>query len=132
MSNRFATNGAFSWTELMTTDPDGAVSFYADLFGWEIEDYPNPEGGVYKVIRVNGEEMGGIMEMPPEAAGQPPAWGSYVTVPDVDAVAAKAEQAGGKIIVPPRDIPEVGRFCVIMDPQGAFIAAITYLEKAGS
>jgi predicted enzyme related to lactoylglutathione lyase len=54
------------------------------------------------------------------------AWGVYVTVDDVDATAAKAEELGGKILVPPTDIPNVGRFCVLQDPQGSVISAITY------
>jgi uncharacterized protein len=59
----------------------------------------------------------------------PPAWFSYVTVDDVDATAKQAEQLGGKITLEPRDIPEVGRFAVIQDPQGAAICIITYLKK---
>jgi hypothetical protein len=53
-------------------------------------------------------------------------WGAYVTVADVDATAKTAEKLGGKLLMPPTDIPKVGRFCVIQDPQGAVINAITY------
>jgi len=66
--------------------------------------------------------------MPQDAQGMPPMWGAYVTVDDVDATARTAEQLGAKLLVPPRDIPGVGRFCVIQDPQGAVISAITYVE----
>ena len=59
----------------------------------------------------------------------PPAWGPYVTVDDVDAIAEQAEKLGGKVCIPPRDIPSVGRFTVIADPQGAVISAITYVKK---
>jgi hypothetical protein len=65
--------------------------------------------------------------MPKDAPkGMPPVWGTYVTVDDVDQTAKTAEKLGGKILMPPTDIPTVGRFCVIQDPQGAVISAITY------
>jgi predicted enzyme related to lactoylglutathione lyase len=58
----------------------------------------------------------------------PPHWGVYITVDDVDATAAKAQQLGATTIVPPTDIPNVGRFCTFQDPQGAVISAITYSD----
>jgi predicted enzyme related to lactoylglutathione lyase len=118
-------HGAFSWSELMTTDVPGAVDFYTKLFGWTTQELPM-EGMSYTLIKVGESEVGGIMAVPPQAEGMPPAGGVYVTVDDVDAIAKTAEKLGGKIIVPPQDIPDVGRFCVIQDPQGAYIAAITY------
>jgi predicted enzyme related to lactoylglutathione lyase len=78
------------------------------------------------LVQVNGEEVAGIMHTPPDACQMPPAWGVYVTVDNVDAAAQKAVALGGKVYLPPQDIPEVGRFCVIGDPQGASISLITY------
>jgi predicted enzyme related to lactoylglutathione lyase len=127
MEEKYKTHGAFSWFELMTTDIPAARDFYTKLFGWTTEEMPM-EGGSYTVIKVAGKGEGGIMNMPPNAQGMPPMWGIYVTVDDVDATAKKAQEIGGKIIMPPRDIPDVGRFCVIQDPQGATIAAISYEE----
>jgi predicted enzyme related to lactoylglutathione lyase len=69
------------------------------------------------------------MAMPPHIAGSPAHWGIYVTVEDVDATAKLAGQMGAKVIVPPMDIPNVGRFCTFQDPQGAYLSAITYLKK---
>ena len=66
------------------------------------------------------------MSMPPGAEERPPNWGAFVTVNDVDSVAANAQQLGGKLLLEPKDIPNVGRFCVIQDRQGAVISAITY------
>ncbi len=128
MEDKFQKNGAFSWFELMTSDVAGAKAFYAKLFGWAFEEYPM-EGMAYGVVKVAGEDVGGIMGTPPEAKGMPPAWGIYVTVADVDATAKQAQELGGKILLPPRDIPNVGRFCVIQDPQGAVISAITYAQS---
>lgn len=118
-------HGAFGWTELMTTDTGAAKQFYSSLFGWETEAV-SIEGGEYTVVKVDGEAVGGIMGMPPDCSGMPPSWDVYVTVNDVDAVAGNVESLGGKVLRPPADIPKIGRFCVIQDPQGAIICAISY------
>jgi uncharacterized protein len=81
-------------------------------------------GMTYTVVKVDGKGIGGIMSLPQQ--GMPPQWGSYVTVDDVDATARTVPQLGGKVLMGPQDIPNVGRFCVIQDPQGAVISAITY------
>ena len=125
MQDPYKQHGAFSWFELVTTDVDDAKKFYTQLFGWETEDMPM-ENMSYTITKIGDEGVGGIMPLPPEAEGAPPHWGVYITVDDVDATAKKAEELGGKIHVPPTDIPNVGRFCVIQDPQGAVISAITY------
>ena len=93
-------------------------------FGWQTEDYPGGEG--YVMVKVGGEAVGGMMAEPPECAGMPPAWGLYVTVDDVDATAQQVEALGGKLLRAPEDIPDIGRFCVLQDPQGATLCAITY------
>ena len=128
MDGQYKQHGAFSWCELMTSDVQGAKSFYEKLFGWVLEDMVM-EGMTYTIIKAGDREVGGIMATPPETEGMPPAWGTYVTVDDVDELAGRVAGLGGKILVEPQDIPEVGRFCVIMDPQGAFISAITYVDK---
>jgi predicted enzyme related to lactoylglutathione lyase len=87
-------------------------------------------GMEYTLVKYGGEQMGGIMSMPPGCEGMPPSWGVYVTVDDVDATAKLAVEMGGKVLVPPQDIPQVGRFCVLQDPQGAAIKAITYVQQA--
>jgi len=125
MNEVYRQHGAFSWSELMTTDPKAAGSFYSRLFGWETEDMSMP-GMTYTVVKVGGNGIGGIMSIPKEAQGMPPVWGVYVTVDNVDQSAKAAEKLGGRIHVPPTDIPDVGRFSVIQDPQGAFINIITY------
>jgi uncharacterized protein len=121
-------HGQFNWCELMTTNVDAAKKFYTELFGWETEEMSMP-GMNYTVVKVGGEGIGGIMNMPEVAKGVPPMWCAYVTVDDVDKIAEAVPKLGGKLHVPPTDIPTVGRFCVIEDPQGAFINAITYLKR---
>lgn len=129
MANPFQQSGIFSWTELTTTDLAAAKTFYSQLFGWtleeqEITDIP------YTVIKVNDQPIGGMMSLPPESPAMPSQWGAYVTVEDVNASAQQAEALGAKIIIPPTDIPETGRFCLLQDPQGATLSMITYLDSA--
>jgi len=119
--------GRFSWNELLTSDVNSAKQFYSELFGWQMEDVVC--GGMdYTTLKSNGDEIGGIMKRPPEAGEMPPMWGGYVTVKDADASAARAEALGGKVCVPLQDIPDVGRFCVITDPQGAMLSLISYTK----
>ena len=120
------TPGKFSWCELLTNDVAAAKQFYGQLFGWSLEDRPM-EGMTYTVASVAGAPVGGIMAQPPGREAMPPQWGCYVTVEDVDATARQAEALGGRVLLPPMDIPGVGRFCVLQDPQGAVISAITYV-----
>jgi len=120
-------HGAFSWNELMTSDIDGAKKFYTEMFNWKLEDINNEMP--YTLAKIDGQESAGMMNMPPEAGGMPPMWGAYVTVDDVEASAKQAEELGGKIIMAARDIPNIGRFCVISDPQGATLTIITYFDQ---
>jgi len=131
MHDAMKTQGAFSWNELLTTNVEGAIAFYTGLFGWTTQDASMPEAGItYTLVKVGDTPVGGIMPIPAEARGMPPMWGSYVTVEDVDASARRAVELGGSVYKEPTDIPGVGRFCVVGDPQGAAINLIKYAEKA--
>jgi len=123
--------GAFSWNELTTSDPKAAVEFYTKLFGWktEVMHMSCPDSGQtmeYTILKVGDRGVGGVMKAP---EGAPVAWTSYITVDDVDKTVKLAESLGAKVCVGPTDIPEVGRFAVFADPQGAVIATIMYLKK---
>jgi hypothetical protein len=125
MTNPFQQPGAFSWCELITSDPEGAKEFYSQLLGWSLNDGPI-QGMPYTVIKAGDQEVGGLMEMAPNAPPMPPAWGVYITVEDVDAAAEKAKALGGRVLMPPTNIETVGRFALIQDPQGATFYVITY------
>lgn len=115
--------GQFVWYELITTDPAAARSFYADVVGWQTRDVPMP--GMTYILALAGEtQVAGLMAIPPEAAamGTPPNWTGYVAVPDVDASAKQATSLGGQVLREPTDIPGVGRFAIVADPQGAVLA----------
>lgn len=121
--------GAFSWNEFLTNDVSAAKAFYSELFGWQLRDEQMGDA-TYTIINIGDKQIGGIMAYPPDMQDTPPAWGAYVTVDDVDKQVIKAEKLGGKIVTPPRDIPNVGRYAVINDPQGAMLNLITYTRQA--
>lgn len=117
--------GAFSWNELMTTDADAAKVFYGDLFGWGMQKCEAGDMD-YTMATLGDQEIAGIMAIPEDASGMPPSWGGYVTVADVDALLPRVTKLGGKVAIPPHDIPDVGRFAVIQDTQGAMLSIISY------
>jgi len=111
------------WSELWTSDTAKAVEFYTKLFGWTTKkstDAPTE----YIELSNQGCPMGGMMQIMKEWGNVPPAWAPYFMVTDCDASAAKINQLGGSTKMPPTDIPKVGRFAVVTDPQGAVFQII--------
>ena len=117
--------GTFCWAELGSRDLEAAKKFYAELLGWKLTE--SKAAGMNYIEIVAGEEhIGGMYQMTAEWGGDAPShWLSYVAVDDVDESARRVGELGGKVTVPPMDIPNVGRFCVINDPTGATISLIT-------
>jgi predicted enzyme related to lactoylglutathione lyase len=112
--------GTFGWTELITPDPVKAGEFYNKVFGWE-PNHNAMDGMEYTEFKLNGAPVCGGMK--PPMPGMPPVWTVYFQTDDTDATAAKAQELGGTVMVPPTDIPP-GRFAVIVDPQGAVFNVI--------
>jgi predicted enzyme related to lactoylglutathione lyase len=114
-------DGVFSWIDLGTSDPEAAKSFYGSLFGWSFLDQPTDSGTVYSMAQIEGHNVAGLGPLDPDmqAQGIPPFWSSYVKHDDVDAVAAKAAEAGGNVMFPPFDVMDAGRMTMIQDPTGA-------------
>ncbi len=112
---------SFFWYELMTTDIDAASAFYTAVVGWKPQDFAGSPGMPrYIVMNVGERGVGGIMKMPAEAgANIHPAWVGYIHATDTDAATEAVEKAGGTVYRAPDDIPGVGRFSVVADPQGA-------------
>ena len=109
----------FVWYELMTTDVKAAEGFYGKVVGWKPQDASQPTMA-YTMFVVGETPVAGLMTLPPEAcsAGARPGWIGYIGVDDVDAYADRVVKAGGQIHVPPTDIPNIGRFAMVADPQG--------------
>jgi predicted enzyme related to lactoylglutathione lyase len=118
--------GSFCWSELLTTDTEGAESFYTNLVGWSATTQEMAPGMAYTSFLQGERSVGGMMRMEGEQwRGVPPHWMNYVSVDSVDTVVAKAAELGGNVIVPLTDIPGVGRFSTLQDPTGAAFSVIT-------
>ena len=113
-------HGDFIWYELMTTDADAAQTFYGGLVGWRFRD-AGQSGMDYRLFAKDGPDVGGLLPLTAEMQenGARPLWAGYIVVDDVDASAEAIAKAGGDILMQPRDIPNVGRFAFVKDPQGA-------------
>lgn len=114
--------GSFMWNELSSKDLDASKKFLGDVVGWTFEEM-DMGTGTYTIAKSGGEQVAGMMST--QDPNQPSSWVSYVHVADVDAAAAKVEAAGGNIMVPMMDVPNVGRFCWVQDPTGAVFAIMT-------
>ncbi len=119
-------DGDHIWYELLTAAPDAAAEFYAAVVGWTVRDAGMGGGMDYRLFRAPDADIGGLMKMP---EGMPaPLWLGYVGVSDVDATAATVTGLGGAVHLPPTDIPGVGRFAMVADPQGVLF----YVMRGGS
>jgi predicted enzyme related to lactoylglutathione lyase len=109
-------DGLFGWYELHTRDRSRAATFYSELIGWTTSS----QGQYTGPLTGTGVYAGGVMDMPPGVPAEVPAhWVVYLRVDDVDACAARVASLGGQLLVPPHDVPNVGRMCTIADPTGA-------------
>jgi len=116
-------HGEFSWVNLGTTDPAAAKRFYGDLFGWVAEDMPAGPGMTYTMFKLRGGYVTGLYSLQEmDARGVPPHWIPFVNVNDADEVARKAAQAGGRVLMGPSDVLDVGRSAALHDPAGARLA----------
>ena len=110
--------GALTWHELLTTDSEAAVDFYSLLLGLERAEIT--EEMDYIILKAQGTEVAGVMQITPDMGSFPPHWGVYYEVVDVDRTVAQVQSLGGSVLVPATDIPGgIGRFAALMDPQGA-------------
>ena len=119
--------GSLGWNELATTDTGRAKDFYSGLFGWQ-GDTQNM-GIEYTVFNGPTGMIGGMYGITAEMQGMPPCWLPYFVVEDADAAAEKARSLGATVMVGPDDIPTVGRFAMIQDPQGAMFYVIKFLPR---
>jgi uncharacterized protein len=113
--------GSFVWYEHLTRDLGAAIGFYGDVLGWRTQ--PFGDGGHYTMWVGAEGPLGGVFELP----GAPPHWMGQVQVENVDATVALAKQLGGRVCKEPEDIPTVGRFAIVADPQGAFLGVFQTL-----
>jgi predicted enzyme related to lactoylglutathione lyase len=118
-----AAGSTFVWHEVYGASSQASLDFYTQALDFGVHEMDMGEMGTYKMLTRNGKAVAGVMgtsEMP-ELAGTPPHWATYIAVDDVDARLAKCQELGAKVIVPPMDVPTVGRMAMIQDPQGATV-----------
>jgi hypothetical protein len=113
----------FVWYELMTRDADEAANFYRDVAGWSVQKSAMPDMD-YILFNAGPAQVAGAFALSKEAlaGGARPGWVGYVGVDNVDLAAADVKAAAGTVYRGPDDIPGVGRFAMVADPQGAAFA----------
>lgn len=122
-------HGTFSWVDCNSTNPDKAIPFYAEVMGWTTEAIPMGNGMDYTMFRKDGHKVAGLG---PAQEGMPSVWMSYVNVENVDALAAKIPELGGKVVMEPIDVFEEGRMLLLQDPTGAFVGLWQAKNHIGS
>ncbi len=120
-------NNSLCWNELVSRDTSKSKEFYQHMFSWQYTD-KDMAGMSYTELSNVGIAQGGMMQLTKEWGNIPPHWMSYFSVKSCDETVAKAQRLGAEICVPATDIPKVGRFSVINDPQGATFSVIELLE----
>jgi predicted enzyme related to lactoylglutathione lyase len=115
--------GEFSWHELATTDHKAGLQFYSTLFGWQKlgEHDMGPQMGTYILFGHNGRQLGGMMNRPPNAPGEP-AWNNYVRVKDLAGTVKKVKGGGGTVVMEPMEVPGGDWISMFVDPHGATFA----------
>src|SRR5688500_18728629 len=108
--------GTLNWNQCQTTDARAAEQFYRAVFGYGIDEMPMGDGEPYRVLKVDERGVGGLMQIGPQMGGVPPNWATTFNVADTDKSCAKAEELGAEVLMPPTDLPEIGRFAVLRDP----------------
>lgn len=110
--------GRLTWYELLTTDMKAAEAFYTAVVGWSVAPFEGSPQPYDMWMRADGVPIGGVMSIP-EGMNFPPHWGMYVAVTNLDDAVRKIEQLGGQGLSPVIEVPNVGRFRTMLDPQGA-------------
>jgi uncharacterized protein len=127
--------GVPCWVDTLQPDPDGAMAFYAQLFGWEFAgpgEMPGDPPGRYFVARLRGRDVAGVGSQPAASPSPAPSWTTYVYVASADDATRAARSAGGAVLVEPFDALPAGRMAVLADPAGAGFCVWEPGERKGA
>jgi len=112
------TPGVPCWVDTTQPDPDAAVDFYRELFGWELEDSAPPGApGSYYIARLRGGDVAAVASQPDGTPAEA-AWNTYIWVDSADETASKVLAGGGGVVVEPLDVGDAGRMAICADPEG--------------
>ncbi|MGC5345352.1 VOC family protein [Streptomyces sp. DT24] len=111
------TPGTPCWVSLIVHGLTATQDFYAALFGWEFRPGPDQLGPYVRAL-LDGEEVAGIGQLPPERH-LPIAWTTYLATDDADLTAETIRACGGTVAVGPLQAGEAGRMAIASDPGGA-------------
>jgi predicted enzyme related to lactoylglutathione lyase len=111
----------FIWQELVTPDQETSGVFYSKLLGWSLKKVDAGEFGTYTLFQKDGQDIAGMMNPIPDTPGEGSYWHSYIAVDDIDSCAKLTVALGGKVLVQPHDVSDVGRICAVSDPTGAVV-----------
>jgi len=127
-------HGRFGWADVAVPDTGAGAAFYTGLFGWEVRPPSGDDPMQYTLFLNEGQPVAGMSRLTGDerAAGQPPAWSSYVIVDDVRTLAEQFAAHGGTVLVEPFDIPEAGSMFFGLDPVGAAIGFWEAGEHGGA
>lgn len=116
--------GQVCWSEMVSPEPATAKAFYAQWLGWTVTEIPMGRMGTYYQMAKDGRDVAGVMTQPP---GVPhgATWLHYVKVGDIGQALHRVDALGGKVLMGPMAIPNVGRFAIISEPGGARFALYT-------
>ncbi len=119
----------FIWHELDTNDQKKSGNFMNGLFGWTLKEIDAGEFGIYTIFQKDGQDIAGMMNPTKESPNRQSQWQTYISVDDVDEFTQRAIELGGKVLVPPHDVPGFGRVCLISDPTGANMPLVMTINK---
>lgn len=122
-------HGTICWRELATKDLTKAKEFYSELFGWTLEQSKITQM-TYSEIHIDGQAVGGMMEMDENWGPLQSHWSTYVAVTNADETVDKIKANGGSIMHGPFDAPGVGRIAMVADPSNAPFAIIQFEQPA--
>ena len=125
--------GSWIWYELMSSDPEGAKAFYDAVVGWNVQTGHGGDTDYGFITNADGGMTGGLLRLTKDMAdhGARPIWIGYLGVDDVDAFLPRLEAAGGKVLMPARDVPMAGRIAMVSDCCGAPFYVMTPTPPPG-
>jgi uncharacterized protein len=124
--------GVPCWVDTSQPEPEAALDFYQELFGWEFENVLPPDSpGKYFIARIRGRDVAAVGSVP-EGAPSEAMWNTYIWVESADETASKVRDAGGSVVTEPFDVMGSGRMAVFSDPEGAVFCVWQANEHKGA